>query len=139
MKLASKNSQVMVKIGGTPTALIAVRDWALNCERGTIDVSTISTEWKEFLAGQISASGSATLLYDPDNEDGDAAVEEAMMDGTKLTFYIRPQGTVEGAPEYQLDAFVTGWNMTAATDDAIQVAVSFTGAGPITKSALDIS
>jgi hypothetical protein len=45
MKLASKNSQVLVKVGSTPVALVAARDWALNCERGTIDVSTISTEW----------------------------------------------------------------------------------------------
>jgi hypothetical protein len=135
MKLASKNSQVLVKVGSTPTALVAARDWAMNCERGTIDVSTISTEWKEYLAGQISASGSVTLLYDPDNTGAEAAIESAMWDGTLLTFYIRPEGNVTGSPEYRLDAFVTTWNVTAATEDAIQVAVSFSGAGPITKTA----
>ena len=133
MKLASKNSQVLVGIGSTPTALVAARDWALNCERGTIDVSTISTEWKEFLAGQISASGSVTLLYDPDNAGAEGAIEDGMWDGEKLKFYIRPQGNKTGSPEYQLEAFVTTWNLTAATEDAIQVAVSFTGAGPIVK------
>jgi predicted secreted protein len=138
MKLASKNSQVLVKIGTAPTPLIAARDWALNCERGTIDVSTISTEWKEFLAGQISASGSVTLLYDPDAAGAEAAIESAMFGGAPLTFLIRPQGTLDGAPEYKLDAFVTAWNVTAATEDAIQVAVSFSGAGPITKTELEI-
>lgn len=133
MKLASKNSQVLVGVGSTSTALVAARDWAMNCERGTIDVSTISTEWKEFLAGQITASGSVTLLYDPDNTGAEAAVEKAMWEGEKLKFHIRPEGTKVGSPEYTLDAFVTAWNLTAATEDAIQVAVSFTGAGPIVK------
>ena len=133
MKLASKNSQVLVEVGNAPTALVAARDWAMNCERNTIDVSTISTEWKEFLAGQISASGSTTLLYDPDNTSAESAIEDAMWDGAKLKFYIRPEGSEVGSVEYQLEAFVTTWNLTAATEDAIQVAVNFTGAGPIVK------
>jgi hypothetical protein len=136
MKLASKNSQVLVKVGNTLTALVAARDWAMNCERGTIDVSTISTEWKEFLAGQITASGSVTLLYDPDNTGAEAAIEDAMWEGERLTFYIRPEGTVTGSPQYSFDAFVTTWNVTAATEDAIQVAVSWAGSTPIVKTAI---
>lgn len=133
MKLASKNSKVLVMVGSSPTALVAARDWAMNCERGTIDVSTISTEWKEFLAGQISASGSVTLLYDPDNTGAESAIEDAMFEGERLEFFIRPEGDKTGSPEFKLPAFVTSWNLTAATEDAIQVAVSFTGAGPIVK------
>jgi hypothetical protein len=132
-KLASKNSKVLVSVGSEGLPLLAARDWALNCERGTIDVSTISTEWKEYLAGQISASGSFTLIYDPDNEVGDAAVEGAMWAGTPITIYIRPEGDAVESVEYSLPAFITTWNITAATEDAIQVAVSFTGAGAITK------
>jgi len=130
-KLASKDSQVLVDVGGTPSALVACSDWAMNCERGTIDVSTISTEWKEYLAGQISASGSVNLLYDPDNEDAEKAIEEAMFQGQLLKFYIRPEGTGTGKVEFQLPAFVTTWNMTGATEDAIRVAVNFSGAGEL--------
>lgn len=133
MKLPSKNSRVLVGVGATPKELVACRDWALNCQRGTIDVSTIGTEWKEFLAGQIQADGSVTLLFDPDNDSSVGAVEDAMFEGEKLTFYIRPEGSAVGSLEYQLEAFVTTYNITGATDDAIQVAVSFTGAGPIVK------
>lgn len=132
-KIASKNSKVLVEVSNNPTALVAARDWTMNCERGTIDVSTISTEWKEFLAGQIQASGSVTLLYDPDNAGAEAAIEKAMWDGEKLKFYIRPEGDKQGSKEFTLEAFVTSWNVSAATEDAIQVAVSFTGAGPIVK------
>ena len=54
-KLPAKNSEVFVEIGNTPTKLVSCTDWALNCTRNTIDVSTIGTEWKEYLPGQISA------------------------------------------------------------------------------------
>lgn len=132
-KIASKNSKVLVEVSSNPTALVAARDWAMNCERGTIDVSTISTEWKEFLSGQIQASGSVTLLYDPDNTGAEAAIQTAMWNGEKLKIHIRPEGDKTGSTEYTLEVFVTTWNVSAATEDAIQVAVSFTGAGPITK------
>lgn len=134
-KLASKNSQVLVGIGGTPTALVACSDWAMNCERNTVDVSTISTEWKEFLAGQISATGSCNLIYDPENEAAEEAIEEAMFDGQSLTFHIRPEGTGSGKIEYTLPAYITTWNLTGATEDAIRVAVNFSGTGAIVKGA----
>lgn len=132
-KLASKNSEVLVDVGGTPTKLVACTDWAMNCERNTIDVSTISTEWKEFLTGQISATGSCNLIYDPTNEDAEGEIEDAMFDGQALNFHIRPEGTGTGKVEYTLPAYITTWNLTAATEDAIRVAVNFSGTGPIVK------
>ena len=56
-----------------------------------------------------------------------------MFDGTRLKFHVRPAGTGTGKVEYTLEAYVTGWNTTAATEDAIKVAVAFQGAGPIAK------
>lgn len=132
-KLPSKNSKVLVEVGGVPTGLVACTDWAMDCERGAIDVSTISTEWKEFLPGQISASGSCNLIYDPENEDAEAAIEKAMFEGLELNFHIRPEGSGQDKVEYKLTAYVTTWNLAAATADAIRVAVNFTGAGPIEK------
>ncbi len=136
-KLSAKNSEVYVEIGVTPTAtkLLSCSDWALNCTRGTIDVSTIGTEWKEYLPGQISADGSATIIYDPTNDTVAKAIEDGEWNGTKLKFHIRPEGTGSGKPDYALDAYVTGWNMTGATEDAIKVAVTFQGTGAITRTA----
>ena len=132
-KLASKNSVVMVDIGGTPTQLMACRDWTMTTARNTIDVSTISTEWKEYLAGQIEATMSFTLLFDTANSAADTAIETAQWLGTQLTFHIRPAGSTSGDPEYTLTAFVTQWDVSAATEDAIQVSVTAQGTGPITK------
>lgn len=132
-KLASKNSVVLVEISSTPTQLMACRDWTMTTNRNTIDVSTISTEWKEYLPGQIEATMSFTLLYDTANSAADTAIETAQWEGTELTFHIRPAGSAVGSPEYVLSAYVTQWDVSAATEDAIQVSVTAQGTGAITK------
>ena len=132
-KLASKNSVVLVEISSTPTQIMACRDWTMTTNRNTIDVSTIATEWKEYLPGQIEATMSFTLLYDTSNAAADMAIETAQWEGTQLTFHIRPAGSGVGSPEYTLSAYVTQWDVSAATEDAIQVSVSAQGTGPITK------
>ena len=86
MKIASKNSVVMVEISSVPTQLMACRDWTMSTVRNTIDVSTIATEWKEYLAGQIEATMSFTLLFDTSNSDADSAIESAQWAGTPVTF-----------------------------------------------------
>ena len=136
-KLASKSSVVMVEISSTPTQLMACRDWTMTTARNTIDVSTISTEWKEYLPGQIEATMSFTLLFDTANSTADAAIESAQWAGTPLTFHIRPAGSSVGDPEYTLTAYVTQWDVSAATEDAIQVSVSAQGTGPITKGVVN--
>lgn len=130
-KIASKNSQVLV--GTTPTNLTNVSDWSMSTARNAIDVSTIGTEWKEFLSGQITATGSCNLLYDPDDTNGSATLESAMWDGTQVTFYVRPEGSTVGNVQYSFSALLTAWDISAATEDAIKVAVSFQATGAITK------
>lgn len=133
-KIAAKNSLVMIEVSNTPTAIMACKDWALNTSRGTIDVSSIDSEWKELLTGQISADGSVTVLYDPTDSTVQSAIETAMWEGTVVTLHLRPEGTGSGKPDYEVDALITGWNITGATEDAISVSISFTGTGEITKT-----
>lgn len=132
-KIASKNSQVLVAVSDNPTALTNVSDWTMSTARNTIDVSTIGTEWKEFLAGQINATGSCNLLFDPEDTTSSTAIENAMWDGTQITFYVRPEGSTAGKVQYTFSALITAWDISAATEDAIKVAVSFQGTGAITK------
>ena len=133
-KVASKNSVVMVEISSIPTQIMACRDWTMSTVRNTIDVSTIATEWKEYLPGQIEATMSFTLLFDTSNSDADSAIESAQWAGTPVTFHIRPAGNAVGNPDYVLSGYITQWDVSAATEDAIQVSVSAQGTGAITKS-----
>jgi hypothetical protein len=131
MAVAAKNSQVLVKIGETPVAFKELRDWSLSCERGTIDASVLSTEWKRFLSGQISATGSFTLFFDPDDATAEETIETAMFTGVEVELYFRPQGTGAGRKQYKLNAFVTTWSPAGATEDAVGVTVNFAGTGAI--------
>ena len=132
-KIASKNSEVYFSTSETPTKLTACRSWSMNTEIGTIDVGTIGTEWKEFLVGQKSVSGDFEVLYDNDAVSANSALEAAMTAGTQITIYVYPEGKVSGKAEYQINAYITSWNISAATEDAITVAVSYQGTGAITK------
>ncbi len=133
-KIASKNSQVF--IGATPTQLTNVSDWSMSTARNAIDVSTIGTEWKEFLSGQITATGSCTMLFDPDDTEGSGVIESAMWNGTEITFYVRPEGSASGKVQYSFTALITAWDISAATEDAIKIALSFQATGAITKGTL---
>ena len=44
---------------------VKVRNWSLNISRDAIDVSCLNTYDREYVAGLRSATGSATLYYDP--------------------------------------------------------------------------
>ena len=44
---------------------VKVRNWSLNITRDAIDVSCLNTYDREYVAGLRSATGSATLYYDP--------------------------------------------------------------------------
>lgn len=132
-KIASKNSEVYFATNETPTKLTACRSWSMNTEIGTIDVGTIGTEWKEFLVGQKSVSGDFEVLYDNDAVSANTALEGAMMEGTPITIYAYPEGKATGKAEYKVGAFITAWNIAAATEDAITVSVSYQGTGAMTK------
>ena len=132
-KIASKNSEVYFSTNDTPTKLTACRSWSMNTEIGTIDVGTIGTEWKEFLVGQKSVSGDFEVLYDNDTVSANATLETAMMAGTPIIIFCYPEGKVSGKAEYQINAYITSWNISAATEDAITIAVSYQGTGAITK------
>ena len=47
------------------SACVKVRNWSLNISRDAIDVSCLNTYDREYVAGLRSATGSATLYYDP--------------------------------------------------------------------------
>ena len=62
---ASKVSKMLLTVGGTPTELGEVRSFSIETSLGTIDVSTLATDWKKYLVGQAGWSGSLECFYDP--------------------------------------------------------------------------
>ena len=135
MAVASKNSIVMVEVSGSLVALTEVRDWSLEMERGTIDASVLSTEWKRFLVGQISATGSMNLFFDPTDSAVETAMDAALFNGAAITLLFRPQGSGSGKPQYKVPAIITSKGVSAATEDAVGISIGFSANAAVDNAA----
>lgn len=138
-KVAAKVSQALVTVGEeTQKTFSDVQDYSLDTDRGTIDVSSLDSDWKEFLTGQIEWGGSLKLFYDPADATAQAAVEQAMFDGVQIELVFRPAGAGVGLPEYTGNAFVTKWAPAGAREDAVGVSLTFKGTGALVRSAQSV-
>ena len=131
-KATSKLAEVLT--GKTPTKLGEVRSFSISTSRNTIDVSQLSTEWKEYLVGQSQWTCNLELWYDPaDTEQEDLAAKA--ISGDAVSIVIRPQGSGESKPEFSGDGVITSWDIAGATEDAIGLSLSIQGTGALTQSA----
>lgn len=85
----SKRAIVHLDVGGTPTQIGEVRSFNIETALGTIDVSTISSDWKEFLVGQAGWTGTLEIFYDPTNDAQDALITNAL-DGVECSLTFLP-------------------------------------------------
>jgi len=126
----SKVSVVKLSVGGTPTEIGEVRSYNIETALGTIDASTIATNWKKYLVGQASWSGSLELFYDPTDSAQSVLVSNAMA-GTLCTLTIQPLGAGSGKPQLAGSCYVTGMTISGATEDAVGLSITFQGTDPL--------
>lgn len=131
---ASKVSALKLTVGSTPTALGEVRSFSIETALGTIDVSTLASDWKNFLVGQAGWSGTMELFYDPTDSAQADLVSKAMA-GTLCHIAVQPLGAGTGKTELSGDCYVTSMGISGATEDAVGLSVSFQGTGKLTLSA----
>jgi len=128
---ASKVSVCKLTVGATATELGEVRSFSIETALGTIDVSTLSTDWKKFLVGQAGWSGSLELFYDPTDAAQADLVTKAMA-GTKCKITVQPLGAGTAKTELVGDCYVTSMSISGATEDAVGMSVSFQGTDELT-------
>lgn len=113
----SKRAIVHLDVNGTPTQIGEVRSFNIETSLGTIDVSTLATNWKNFLVGQASWSGTLEIFYDPTNEAQEALVSNALS-GVECSFTFLPFDANE---RYQLKlGGATGGTFTLGDGDTIE-------------------
>ena len=134
----SKLTKLYIGEGSSKKAIGEVKDWNLQVSKGTIDVSKLDTEWKEFLVGQSSWTASASVWYDPSDAAQEEIVTKAFA-GVELTVVIQPQGVGDGKPEFSGKCYVTDWNPSGATEDAVGASVSFQGNGELKRTTQVVS
>lgn len=114
--LAAKKAIIKFDILGTKTAVGEVRSFSLETTLGTIDVSTLATDWKSYIVGQAGWSGTMELFYDP-TDDGQAELVARALAGTPCDFTFLPFGEDE---VYLLDlGSPTGGTFTLGDGDTI--------------------
>jgi hypothetical protein len=117
--LAAKKAILKFDILGTKTQIGEVRSFSIETALGTIDVSTLSTNWKSYIVGQAAWTASMELFYDPSDPGQEELVARALA-GTPCEFTFLPFGEDE---VYTLDlGGATGGTFTLGDGDAIVTA-----------------
>lgn len=97
--LSGKKAILKLDISGVKVPIGEVRSFSLETALGTIDVSNIGTDWKEYLVGQAGWSASMECFYDPTDSAQSALIARAVI-GTPCEFTVLPFGEDE---VYDLD------------------------------------
>ena len=92
--IAAKKAIVRIDVAGVAVPVGEVRSFSIETTLGTIDVSTLSTTWKNFLVGQAGWSGTMELFYDPADPGQEELVTRALS-GTPCEFTFLPFGADE--------------------------------------------
>ena len=92
--LAAKKAIIKFDILGTKTPVGEIRSFSLETALGTIDVSTLATNWKSYIVGQAGWSSSMEMFYDPSDPGQEELVTRALA-GTPCEFTFLPFGEDE--------------------------------------------
>ena len=107
-----------------------VRNWSLTVSKDALEDTCIGTYDRSYVQGLRGATGSATLLYDPQDTAG-AALLNSIFDngpsGDPCEFiFNEPAGG-----SFKCSAFLTTINPSVSVGEAQAVSVSFQVSGPI--------
>lgn len=133
--LSAKKAILKLDISGVKVPVGEVRSFSLETSLGTIDVSNIGTDWKEFLVGQAGWTASMELFYDPTDTAQDALVGRTVA-GTPCQFVILPFGEDE---VYDLDlGGATGGTFTLGDGGAkVTSALAYNASAATIQTALN--
>lgn len=124
MALAGKGGAV--KLGANKIAEIS--NWSLDLGADDIEITSFdSNGWKEYLAGLKEWSGSIEGNLKTDDTNGQKAILNAWLNGTKLSFTFE----VSSGVTFQGEAFVKP-SIEVPVDDKASFSCDITGTGALT-------
>ena len=124
MALAGKGGAV--KLGANKIAEIS--NWSLDLGADDIEITSFdSNGWKEYLAGLKEWSGSIEGNLKTNDTNGQKAILNAWLNGTKLSFTFE----VSSGVSFQGEAFVKP-SIEVPVDDKASFSCDITGTGALT-------
>lgn len=117
-----------VFVGGTtPTKVAEITNWSLDMSADDIDTTSFDSEgWRERIQGIKEWSGSFEGNFKPDDDQGQAALINAWLNGEKVTLELQVNATVK----FSGDALVTP-SIEMPADDKAGFSCDFQGTGPL--------
>ena len=106
-----------------------VRSWTLNINRDAIDESCLGQEDRTYIAGLRSATGSASLFYDPKDTPSRQMMNSIFDNGNPkdVSFVLNSSD----GRAFSCEALITNVSASVEVGAAHAVSVSFQVSGPI--------
>jgi len=120
----------VVRVGAN--AVGEVRNWSVEASADTIDDAVMGDTWRTFKGGLRSWTGSADVLFDDTDTNG----QMALTVGASVTVSFLMEGTGVGAHRLTGTALVTGRNISASHEGLVEASLSLQGTGTLTEDTL---
>jgi predicted secreted protein len=125
-------------VGGSVTAIAAVRNFSIELTSDTIETSVMTTDVRTYVKGMSSWSGSADIYFDPAASTGHLAVHTVLnptsgsVGDSTLTF----EGLLNGSGnKFSGEVIITGFTVNSSMDGMVEASISFQGSGACTYTA----
>jgi len=124
---------VSTSTGGTLAQVAELKDYTIDVSHAEIDVTSHdSSGSREIIAGIDSWEGSGELNFVIENTNHQGLFD-VMVGKTKIDFEFLPTGSSSDG-YFTGEGYVSGFSMSAPTQDALGASVTFIGNGQLVRS-----
>ena len=128
MAIAGKNGKVVIGAEATKK-VVGIKNWSLELSLDTLETTALGDDWKNYITGLKEWSASSEGDYEvPVDEQGQAALQKAFLDGTTVTVKLY----VDEKNYYTGEAYINSLSIEDPVDDVVSISIEFTGTGALT-------
>jgi predicted secreted protein len=129
MALAGSGMVISASVNGSAwTAIDELNNATMACNGENIDITKFADTYRGRIQGIKDASYSLSGFYDSGDTNGQVAIRAAWAGNTAI--YIK--FTIDGTNGWSQQCKVSGFNINAAVDGAVEVTIDLEGTGTIT-------
>ena len=122
-----KGKDGAIAVGGSSVG--EVESFDIEITVNEIDANVMGQDWTDVCPGQKSASGSISVLTDP-NDAQQAALEE----GATVALTLFPTGDTTGLIQFTGNFMVTSVGVSSSVGDLVKTSYNFRNQGAVTRS-----
>ena len=126
-----------VSVGGT--VLAAVRSFSVESTRDTIETSVMGQDFRTYVNGMSSFSGTADIYFEPSEFDGGESTFNPTAGNVggapiNVKFYVDYAAGSGNDSVFTGTAIITGYTVNSSMDGMVEASISFQGSRDVTYS-----